>query len=249
MLAFVLLLACSLPAWARSYHISRFNSVIHVEDDGSARIEEQITFVFSGEYHGIYRDIPVDYPGPSGSNYTLFIKVGAITDDSGEKLKVEKKTSDGFLHLKVYVPGATDATRTVNIEYSVANGTRFFEDHDEFYWNVTGNDWPVRIEQASATIYFPPETSGRLRAQAFEGVYGSSQHASASVTGPSASVETKDPLPMRGGLTADIYIEKGVLHQPSATGAVLQVRAQQSGGDAAAVGVCRDVSAVVAERA
>jgi uncharacterized membrane protein len=215
MLAFVLLV-CSLPAWARSYHISRFNSVIHVEDDGSARIEEQITFAFSGEYHGIYRDIPVDYPGPSGSNYTLFIKVGAITDDSGEKLKVEKKTSGGFLHLKIYVPGASDATRTVNIEYSVANGTRFFEDHDEFYWNVTGNDWPVRIEQASAIIYFPPETSGKLRAQAFEGVYGSSQHAAASVTGPGVSVESSGPLPMRGGLTADVYIEKGVLHQPGA---------------------------------
>ena len=215
LLTLALLLACGMPAWARSYHISKFNSVIHVEDDGSARIEEQITFAFSGEYHGIYRDIPVDYPGPSGSNYTLFIKVGAITDDSGAKLKVEKKTSGGFLHLKIYVPGATDATRTVNIEYSVANGTRFFEDHDEFYWNVTGNDWPVRIEQASATIYFPADTSGKLQAQAFEGVYGSSKHASAAVTGPSASVESSGPLPMRGGLTADIYIEKGVLHQPS----------------------------------
>ena len=212
----MLLLACSLPAWARSYHISKFNSNIHVEEDGSARIEEQITFVFNGVYQGIYRDIPVDYPGPSGSNYTLFIKLDSITDDSGSKLKYEKKTRGGFLHLKIYVPGATDATRTVNIEYSVANGTRFFEDHDEFYWNVTGNDWPVPIEQASALIYFPPEASGKLRAQAFEGIYGSSQHASSQVTGPGVSVETTDPLPMRGGLTGDVYIEKGVLHQPSA---------------------------------
>ena len=211
----MLLLACSLPAWARSYHISKFNSNIHVEEDGSARIEEQITFVFNGVYQGIYRDLPVDYPGPSGSNYTLFIKLDSITDDSGSKLKYEKKTRGGFLHLKIYVPGATDATRTVNIEYSVANGTRFFEDHDEFYWNVTGNDWPVPIEQASAMIYFPAEASGKLRSQAFQGVYGSSQHASASVSGPGASVETTDSLPMRGGLTADIYIEKGVLHQPS----------------------------------
>jgi uncharacterized membrane protein len=211
----VLLLACSLPAWARSYHISKFNSNIHVEEDGSARIEEQITFVFKGVYQGIYRDLPVDYPGPSGTNYTLFIKVDSITDDSDSKLKYEKKTSNGFLHLKIYVPGATDATRTVNIEYSVANGTRFFEDHDEFYWNVTGNDWPVPIEQASAMIYFPAEASGKLRAQAFQGVYGSSQHASASVAGPGVSVETTNPLPMRGGLTGDVYIEKGVLHQPS----------------------------------
>ena len=112
----MLLLVFSLPAWARSYHISKFNSTIHVEEDGSARVEEQITFVFNGEYHGIYRDIPVDYPGPSGSNYTLFVKVLSVTDDNGDKLKVEKKTSNGFLHLKVYVPGAVDATRTVNIE-------------------------------------------------------------------------------------------------------------------------------------
>ena len=211
----VLLLVFSGPAWARSYHISKFNSNIHVEEDGSARVEEQITFVFKGTYQGIYRDLPVDYPGPSGTNYTLFVKVDSITDDSDNKLKYEKKTSNGFLHLKIYVPGATDATRTVNIEYSVANGTRFFEDHDEFYWNVTGNDWPVPIERASAMIYFPAEASGKLRAQAFQGVYGSSQHASASVTGPGVSVETTDALPMRGGLTGDVYIEKGVLHQPS----------------------------------
>ena len=211
----VLLLVFSLPAWARSYHISKFNSNIHVAEDGSARIEEQITFVFKGVYQGIYRDIPVDYPGPSGTNYTLFLKLDSVTDDGGNKLKYEKKTRNGFLHLKIYVPGAVDAARTVNIEYSVANGTRFFEDHDEFYWNVTGNDWPVPIEQASAMIYFPAEASGKLRAQAFEGVYGSSQHASASVTGPGVSVETTDSLPMRGGLTGDVYIEKGVLHQPS----------------------------------
>jgi uncharacterized membrane protein YgcG len=214
-LVVMLALVFSLPAQARSYHVSKFNSNIHVAEDGSARIEEQITFVFSGEFHGIYRDIPVDYPGPSGSNYTLFIKVGAITDDSGNKLKVEKKTSGGFLHLKIYVPGAVDATRTVNIEYSVANGTRFFEDHDEFYWNVTGNDWPVPILEATAIIFFP-EATGKLRAQASEGIYGSNQRAMAQVEGPGASFATTGPLPMRGGLTADVYIEKGILHQPGA---------------------------------
>jgi uncharacterized membrane protein len=215
-LVVLLALVFSLPAWARSYQISKFNSTIHVEEDGSARVEEQITFVFSGAYQGIYRDIPVDYPGLSGSNYTLFVKVLSVTNDSGDKLKVEKKSSGGFLHLKIYVPGATDATHTVNIEYSVANGTRFFEDHDEFYWNVTGNDWPVPILEATAIIFFPAEASGKLRAQASEGIYGSNQRAMAQVEGPSGSFATTGPLPMRGGLTADVYIEKGVLHQPGA---------------------------------
>jgi uncharacterized membrane protein len=212
----LLLLVFTLPAWARDYRIASFSSTIHVDEDGSARVQEQITFVFSGEYHGIYRDIPVDYPGPGGSNYTLFLKVEAITDDAGNKLKYEKNTRNGFLKLKVYVPGAVDATRTVNIEYSVANGTRFFEDHDEFYWNVTGNDWPVRIGKAEAVVFFPADASGKMRAQAFEGVYGSSDHAQASVEGPSTSFASTGQLPMRGGLTIDVYLEKGVLHQPGA---------------------------------
>jgi uncharacterized membrane protein len=212
----VLLLLLCLPAWARSYRVSKFNSTIHVDDDGSVRIQEQITFVFSGVYQGIYRNIPVDYPGTAGANYTLFVKVNAITDENGSPLKYEKHTTDGYLKLKVYVPGASDSTKTVNIEYSSPDAVRFFEDHDEFYWNITGNDWPVPIGHASAVVYFPADATGKIRAQAFEGIYGSSDHGLASVEGPSASFENTRPLPMRGGLTADVYIEKGVLRQPSA---------------------------------
>jgi uncharacterized membrane protein len=212
----LLLCAAASPAWARSYRISNYVDTIHVGDDGSARITEQITFVFTGPYQGVYRNIPLDYPGPNGSNYSLFIKVESITDDRGTKLNYEKKTSGGYLKLKIYVPGATDATRTVNVEYTVENATKFFDDHDEFYWNVTGNEWPVHIDAASATVFFPANTSGSLRAQSFYGVYGSSDKARSSVEGPSASFETPGPLPMRGGLTVDVYIPKGLLHEPSA---------------------------------
>ena len=59
-----------------------------------------------------------------------------------------------------------DATRTVEIIYEVRNGTRFFDSHDfdghdEFYWNVTGNDWPVPIDHAAATVRFPIPAAGR----------------------------------------------------------------------------------------
>jgi uncharacterized membrane protein len=215
--AVLLLLLClaTSAAWARSYRISNYVDTIHVSEDGSARITEKITFVFNGPYQGIYRNIPLDYPGPNGSNYSLGLKVESITDDNGTKLKYEKSKSGGYLKLKIYVPGATDATRTVIIEYSVDNATKFFDDHDEFYWNVTGNEWPVHIDAASATVFFPANTSGALRAQSFYGVYGSSDKARSSVEGPSASFETPGPLPMRGGLTVDVYIPKGLLHEPS----------------------------------
>ena len=99
---------------------------------------ERIALVFVGEWHGIHRTIPIEYPGPHGTNYELFLKVTSVTDGSGGKLKYDSSTADGARDLKIYIPDAVDTTRTVEIVYRVRNGTRFFDSHDEFYWNVTG---------------------------------------------------------------------------------------------------------------
>lgn len=203
------------PAWGRTYHVSKFNSNIHVQADGSADVTEQITFVFRGQFQGVYRDIPVEYPGPRGTNYSLFIRVNQITDENGSSLKFEKSRSRGFLKLKIYVPGASDSTRTVNIDYSVSDAAKFFEQYDEFYWNVTGSDWLVPIESASATLYFPSDATGQLRAQGFQGIYGSQDPARVSVDGSVVTAESTGPLPARGGLTVDVYIPQGILHAPS----------------------------------
>ena len=63
----------------------------------------------------------------------------------------------------------------VNIDYTVRNGVRYFDDYDEFYWNVTGNDWPVPIDHASAFVTCRRKARRALRAQAFTGAYGSRQ--------------------------------------------------------------------------
>src|SRR5215471_1444528 len=129
----------STSASARTYRITNFTSTIHVDDTGEARITEKITFAFNGAFEGVYRDIPTDYPGPRGSNYALLLHVDKISEENGAALKYKQTSSGGFLHLKILVPGAVNVTRTIDLEYSVPNATKFFEDHDEFYWNVTGN--------------------------------------------------------------------------------------------------------------
>ncbi len=216
-LAVIWFLLISSPLFARSWRVSDYNDTISVAEDGSATVRERITLTFDGEWHGIHRFIPIEYPGPRGTNYTLFLSVTGVTDGDGGKLKYESSTSNGLRDLKIYIPGAVDTTRTVEIAYTVRNGTRFFEDHDEFYWNVTGNDWPVPIDHATAAVSFPGSAAGSLRAQAFTGVYGSAERgATAAVKGSEVSFETNNPLPMRGGLTVDIYIPKGNLQEPSA---------------------------------
>src|SRR5579864_5833264 len=217
--AFHLLLfcLCATPLFARSWRVTNFDDTIVISPDGSAAIQERITLGFSGEWHGIHRFIPIEYPGPRGTNYTLFLSVTGVTDGNGGKLKYQSSISHGFRDLKIFIPNAVNTTRMVEIDYTVRNGMRFFEDHDEFYWNVTGNDWPVPIDHAAALVSFPDSAAGSLRAQAFTGAYGSAERgASAEVRGSEVSFETNNPLPMRGGMTIDIFIPKGILQEPGA---------------------------------
>jgi uncharacterized membrane protein YgcG len=205
------LVALATPVAAKSWRITDFSDNITVNADGSAVITERISLVFEGQWQGIHRTIPVEYPGPNGTNYELFITVNSVTDGSGGKLKYDSSTSGASRDLKIYIPDAVDSTRTVEIAYRVRNGTRFFNDYDEFYWNVTGNDWPVPIDHASAVVHFPDTAAGSLRAQAFTGVYGAAGHdTTATVNGADAEFETNSPLPMRGGMTLDVFIPKGI---------------------------------------
>src|ERR1019366_9142491 len=204
------LLTATSAAQAHSWHVADFKDTISIAADGSALVSEKIAVVFVGTWHGIHRTIPVEYPGPNGTNYTLFLKVQSVTDESGNKLKYDSSRSGAYRDLKINIPGAVDTTRVVNLDYSVRNGVRFFDSNNdnyaEFYWNVTGNDWPVPIDHTSAFVTFPENAAGGLRAQAFTGIYGSKQsEATAEVKGADVLVETTQPLPMRGGLTIDIY--------------------------------------------
>jgi uncharacterized membrane protein len=222
LLAALLLLAA--PCFARSWKIARFDARYTVADDGAVLIEEEIHPSFQGSYNGILREIPVEYPGPDGTAYKLFLKVDSVTGEDGQKIRFEQssrseRTSTGdvheFLVLKIFAGGA-DTETTVHIAYRAANAVRFFKDHDEFYWNVTGNDWKVPIDEASAFVSLPSAAAGQFKAQAFTGAFGArGKDATPSVDGSNITFETADPLPPRSGLTVDIYIPKGILKQPS----------------------------------
>jgi uncharacterized membrane protein len=214
---FLLLLLCLSPARAqqRNWRISDFSADIEIHPDGSADVDERITLVFVGSFRGIHRYIPVDYLGPEGSNYSLFLKVEKVIDEEGQRLKYSSKKTGSNRVLTIYIPGASDTRKRIHILYSIRNAVKFFEDHDEFYWNVTGTGWPVAIDAASAFVRLPAEANGKLRAQSYAGVYGSKEQAITDIQGSNVVAETSSPLPARGGLTVDIFIPKGILEPPS----------------------------------
>jgi len=139
-------------AQERSLVIERFHATIQVEPSGTIQVAESIVARFTGSWNGIYRTIPVKYRTAQGLNWTLGLDLQDATDEAGRPLRVEASRERHYIKYKIWVPHALDATHTVVLRYRATNGLRFFEEHDELYWNVTGDEWDVPIEAASARI-------------------------------------------------------------------------------------------------
>lgn len=216
LVSILLLFACALPAAARQLVIRHFDERVTIDPNATIEVTEMIDVQFiGGPWHGIYRTIPVDYTSPSGLNYSLFLHPLSVTDDNGQPLRYETSHQGRYIRFKIYVPNADDSTRTVVIRYRVRGAIRFLSDHDELYWNVTGEEWDAPIEAASAHIELPAGVTG-LRATAYTGVYGSrQQQAQVNVQGNAVDTQTTEPLGYHAGLTAVVGWDKGFVFPPS----------------------------------
>jgi len=219
-LLLVALCSCFLfasPLSAKDRRLLKFFSEIDVLPDATVDVTEHITFQFiGGPWHGIYRDIPVEYAGPRGLNYSLFLNVKSVTDEDGVKLKYETSRERQYLRLKIYIDQADNSTRTISIGYTVSDALRFFDDHDEFYWNVTGDEWPIPIQEAGAHIVLPDGASN-VRANLFTGAYHSTaRNGTVEINGTGVDVPTSGPLGIHEGLTVAVAFDKGAVREPTA---------------------------------
>jgi Predicted membrane protein (DUF2207) len=97
----LLIFSATAHAQVRSWRVADFQDTISIAADGTALVSEKITLAFVGEWHGIHRTIPVEYPGAEGSNYTLFLKIMSVTDENGNKLKYDSSKSGAYRDLKI----------------------------------------------------------------------------------------------------------------------------------------------------
>lgn len=153
--------------------INEFNVNAHININQSINIEEEIKVDFNSlEKHGIFRYMPYQYTR-NGQNYNVKIKIASITDKNNKKIPYEQSTSDGNLILKIGDPDIfVTGEYTYNIKYEILRAINQFSDYDEFYWNVTGNDWPVEIKKANIIIKWPDNIK-YYNNICFTGIYGS----------------------------------------------------------------------------
>jgi hypothetical protein len=156
-------LGADASAQGRSIRIRNFDALLAVHPDGSLDVTEQITIGFTGQWNGINRDLSLQHNTAQGRATKLDVTIGYITDETGQRLRVDESTTDNgwTRRLRIYVPGANNADRQIIIRYHVANAIRFFDASsnvgafDELYWNVTGNIWTMPIDSVHARVVLP----------------------------------------------------------------------------------------------
>src|SRR3712207_3789850 len=125
--SFLVLAALAMPHAAhaqRTLVIESFTAQVQVLESGEIDVADTIRPRFTGSWNGIFRNIPVQYRTPQGLNYTLLLDVVDARDDEGRALRYESSRERHYRKLKIWIPDATDTTRTVVLRYRVRNGLR-----------------------------------------------------------------------------------------------------------------------------
>ena len=214
-LAIAALLLLAPPRAARAdedWAVRSFDARITVNADGTIRVAENIAVDFGAlPSHGIFRDIPTRYAYDSDRDRLTPISGISVDDGStGEPIPYTSSRNGSYLELKIGDPDVevVGAVRYV-IQYTVAGALNPFDDHDELYWNVTGDRWDVTIEAARATIDLPAQGIEQLAC--YQGPAGSTDACNTSGGERSATFTALQELPPGSGLTAILAIQKGVV--------------------------------------
>jgi uncharacterized membrane protein len=205
------------PAFAQYFTINKFHSDIMIDEDSSVIVKETIDVEFHQSRHGIYREIPFKYRDEFGKVITTPTRVLSVTDESGKPWKYQMKKAGHLANIRIgdekrYVKGS----QTYVVTYVVENVILFFNDHDELYWNVTGNYWKAPIKEASATVSLTTKNKSKnLMAAGYEGSYGSREECSYETYENSGKFFTKRNLNMGEGLTIAFGWDKRLVFPPS----------------------------------
>lgn len=211
---------------ARAEVIRSFDSSIRLANAYDFEVEERIRWDFEGaQKHGIFRRIPVRYRRPYLPDTRMVIDVESVTDENGLPWTWRESASGDSLEIRIGDPQVTvSGEREYRIRYRVGRGLLYFEDHDELYWNATGNDWPVPIEAASARVELPSGTTASVARNAcFAGPTGSTlADCSERNEGSALRFSAARALPPGSGLTVVVGLPKGFLPEPSSLRRLLE---------------------------
>lgn len=200
--------------------ILNFHSDIAVHEDASLTVTETIKVRAEGDKikHGIYREFPARYKGNWEMRYVVGFEVlKVLKNGSREPYHITSEDNGKRIYIGKENTPIPPGEYTYTIAYRTTRQIGFFKDHDELYWNVTGNGWEFPIESASCSVSLPGEAGSRItETDAYTGPQGSKGKNFEKSSGPSGAVifSTTKQLPSKEGLTIVVSWPKGFVKEP-----------------------------------
>lgn len=218
-LALLALVLLALQPALADERILSFDSDLRVQPDGAFLVTETIRVRAEGDriQRGIFRDFPMLARDGRGSYRVGFQLVSVTRNGQPEPSRVEEIARAARIYLGSPDTRLTPGEHVYRITYRTDRQLRFFDDHDEVYWNATGTEWLFPIDRVTATVHLP-EGARVLGLAAFTGVHGSTE-AAARFSRPeplTAVFQTTRPLDAREGLTLAVSLAKGAVPAPTA---------------------------------
>lgn len=221
--ALVVTLAVDASLAAGSEQINRYESQIDVNENGSLRVTETINVTAAGRRikRGIYRDFPTVYKTRYFVKTQVPFDVVSVTrDGQPEPFHTERKSNGIRVYMGQEDTRLEPGSYTYQIVYTTNFQLGYFDNHDELYWNVTGNGWEFAIEQATASVRLPADVPlDEVKREGYTGPQGSkARNLTSSVDAAAGTIgfATTRPLGPREGLTIVVEFPKGYVREPTA---------------------------------
>lgn len=197
-------------------HIKSFDSKININNDGTIDVKETIIYDFDSlQKHGIYREMPFIKINQDGKKYKLEFSNFSVKDENDINYRFTTSSVDEkLIRLKI---GEADRLITgihsYIITYKVAGALTYFSDHDELYWNVTGNEWTIPIVKATTTISLPEKPKPlSVKLACYTGYTGDNQTlCDKNYELGQVQISNKENLLSNQGLTAVVGFPKNIV--------------------------------------
>lgn len=213
----LLLLSATTAYSIETARIHRFHSDIVIDTTGRIEVAETISVYADGDEirRGIVRTLPIVRRNTFGKKEKVPVSILAIRRDGMDEPYTVEKAGD---NIDVYI-GDSDKLLTPGLyEYQIVYESYrhigFFDEYDELYWNVTGNDWVFDILEASATITLPGGSEAISHA-CYTGYYKDDEtECGAEVNGNQIVFKTTASLGSRQGLTVAVSFPRDIIRRP-----------------------------------
>lgn len=173
LLATILLLAAPVPAFAKSYEMTKVDISAQAATNGSLHVTEQRTFEFDGAFSAVwwtFDGLPANAKLQIGG-----VRMAHVGEDGAVQgewqtlpsvpfvLEWREAGGPGRVAYSLDSPKSTvyaffdvtDARVIIELDYTVVNGVQAYSDVAEVYWKYVGDQWEEESLDVSMTLALP----------------------------------------------------------------------------------------------